>query len=97
MNCSHGESLQLSEIQCEQSKESSVLSPLMQQFKSVQDKLLSNILQGDFKSVAKEEVVTKERVVPDPKSNDKCIPVEGLDSDDECSPFCDAVAGEIQE
>ena len=44
-----------------------------------------------------EEVVTEEGVATDPKANDACIPVEGPDSDGECSPFYDAVAGEIQE
>ena len=97
MDCSHGESLPLSEIQSEQSEESSVLPPLMQQSNSVQDELSSNIPQGGFENVAKEEVVTKEGVAPDPESNDECIPGEGPDSDDECGPFYDAVAGEIQE
>ena len=74
------------------------MSPLTQQSNSVQDELSSNILQGDFQNVAEAEVVTEERVVTNPESNDECIPVEGLDSDDECSsPFYDVVAGEIQE
>ena len=73
------------------------MSPLTQQSSSVQDELSSNILQGDFKNVAEEEVVTEEGVATNPKANDACIPVEGPDSDGECSPFYDAVAGEIQE